>query len=86
MLPTVVEAVGGHVEVDLDGVRLWTGVLEALALGERAVLVGRPVLWGLAVDGAAGVGDMLGLLREELELAMMLAGVPDLGSLDRDLI
>ena len=55
-LPEVVEAVGGRCEVYLDGgVRRGTDVLKALALGARGVFVGRPVLWGLAVDGAAGV-------------------------------
>lgn len=76
-LPAVVEAVGGRAEVYLDGgVRRGTDVLKALALGARAVFVGRPALWGLAVDGAAGVRDVLRLLGEELEPAMVLAGVP----------
>ena len=55
-LPEVVEAVAGRCEVYLDGgVRRGTDVLKALALGARGVFVGRPVLWGLAVDGAAGL-------------------------------
>ena len=86
-LPAVVEAVGGRAEVYLDGgVRRGTDVLKALALGARAIFVGRPVLWGLAVDGAAGVRQVLGLLREELELAMVLAGLPNLGSVGADLV
>ncbi len=86
-LPAVVEAVGGRAEVYLDGgVRRGTDVLKALALGARAVFVGRPVLWGLAVDGAAGVRHVLELLREELELAMVLAGLPNLESVGADLV
>jgi 4-hydroxymandelate oxidase len=52
----------------------------------RAVLVGRPILWGLAVDGAAGVHHVLELLRAELTLAMMLAGRPDMASIDGSLV
>ena len=86
-LPAVVEAVGGRAEVYLDGgIRRGTDVLKALALGARAVFVGRPVLWGLAVDGATGVQRVLGLLREELELAMVLAGLPNLQSVGADLL
>jgi 4-hydroxymandelate oxidase len=68
------------------GVRRGTDVLKALALGARAVMVGRPVLWGLAADGQAGVERVLSLLRAELEHAMGLAGRPDLSSLDRSLL
>ena len=86
-LPEVVEAVAGRCEVYLDGgVRRGTDVLKALALGARGVFVGRPVLWGLAVDGAAGVERVLTLLRDELELAMALAGRPTLASIDRTLV
>src|SRR5215471_141283 len=86
-LPEVVEAVAGRCEVYLDsGVRRGTDVLKALALGARGVFVGRPVLWGLAVDGAAGVERVLTLLRDELELAMTLAGRPTLFSIDRALV
>lgn len=86
-LPEVVEAVDGRCEVYMDGgVRRGTDVLKALALGARAVLLGRPVLWGLAVDGEAGVTRTLTLLAEELKLAMMLSGRPTLASIDRSLI
>jgi 4-hydroxymandelate oxidase len=61
-------------------------VLKALALGACAVLVGRPVLWGLAVDGAAGAQRVLQLLRDELEVAMALAGRPTITSLDASLV
>jgi len=68
-------AVGDDAELYVDGgIRRGTDVLKALALGARAVFIGRPYLWGLAVDGEAGVGRVLGLLREELRLAMALAG------------
>ncbi len=86
-LPAVVEAVGGRAEVYLDGgVRRGTDVLKALALGARAVFVGRPVLWGLAANGAAGIRGVLGLLREELELAMVLAGVPGVEGIGPNLL
>ena len=76
-LPEVVDAVGDDVEVYMDGgVRRGTDVLVALALGARAVLVGRPPLWGLAAAGEAGALRVLELLREELELALCLAGCP----------
>jgi len=86
-LPEVVEAVAGRCEVYLDGgVRRGTDVLKTLALGARGVFIGRPMLWGLAVDGAAGVGRVLTLLRNELELAMALAGRPTLSGIDRSLV
>jgi isopentenyl diphosphate isomerase/L-lactate dehydrogenase-like FMN-dependent dehydrogenase len=74
-LPEVVEAVAGRAELLLDGgVRRGTDVVKALALGARAVMVGRPVNWGLAVDGEAGVRRVLELLREEVLLALVLLG------------
>ena len=86
-LPEVVEAVAGRCEVYMDGgIRRGTDVLKALALGARAVLLGRPVLWGLAVNGEAGVRHLLAMLRNELELAMMLSGRPTLASIDRSLV
>ncbi len=73
-LPEVVEA-SGRCEVYLDGgVRRGSDVLKALALGARAVLVGRPVLWGLAVGGEAGARHVLHLLRQDLDIAMAIAG------------
>ena len=86
-LPEVVEAVNGRCEVYLDGgVRRGTDILKALALGARAVLVGRPILWGLAANGMEGVSHVLELLRAELELAMVLAGHPMLDSIDSSLV
>jgi len=76
-LPEVVAAVGGDVEVYLDGgVRRGLDILTALALGARAVFVGRPILWSLAVGGEAGVARALAILREELERGMALLGTP----------
>ncbi|WP_329529741.1 alpha-hydroxy-acid oxidizing protein (plasmid) [Streptomyces sp. NBC_01450] len=78
-LPTVADAVAGRCEVLFDsGVRSGTDILKALALGAGAVLLGRPVLWGLAVGGQAGAHRVLDLFRTELHSAMALAGCPDL--------
>jgi 4-hydroxymandelate oxidase len=86
-LPECVDAVGGRAEVYVDGgIRRGTHVLKALALGARAVLVGRPILWGLAVAGHAGVAAVLAMLGNELERAMCLAGIPDLGSIRASLV
>ena len=86
-LPEVVEAVAGRCEVYVDGgIRRGTDVLKALALGARAVLVGRPILWGLAVGGRTGVRDVLDTLRAELDLAMALSGCASLEQLPRDLL
>jgi hypothetical protein len=68
------------------GIRRGTDILKALALGACAVLVGRPVLWGLAVDGARGVQQVLEILHSELERAMKLAGCPTLASIHRSLV
>ena len=79
-LPEVVEAVEGRVEVLVDGgVRRGTDVVKALALGAQAVMVGRPVLWGLAAGGEDGVRHVLALLRDEVELALLLCGCPTPG-------
>ncbi|MEF9902252.1 alpha-hydroxy acid oxidase [Streptomyces sp. P9-A2] len=83
-LPTVAEAVAGRCEVLFDsGVRSGTDVLKALALGADGVLLGRPVLWGLAAGGHRGVLRVLQLLGEELESALALAGCPDLAAAAR---
>ena len=74
-LPEVVEAVGDRAEVYLDGgVRRGTDVVMALALGARAVLVGRPAMYGLAFGGSKGVEQVLEILREETENALALLG------------
>ncbi|OON73485.1 alpha-hydroxy acid oxidase [Streptomyces tsukubensis] len=80
-LPGVVEAVGGRCSVLFDsGIRSGTDILRALALGADGVLCGRPVLWGLATDGEAGVGLVLGLLRTELTEALQLSGCGDVAA------
>ena len=77
LLPEIVEAVAGRIEVYVDGgIRRGADVVAALALGARAVLVGRPVLWGLAHGGEAGATRVLELLRDEIELALALCGCP----------
>ena len=87
-LPDVVAALDGTgAEVYVDGgIRRGGHVLRALALGARAVFVGRPVLWGLATGGADGVRTVLDGLTHELAHAMMLAGAPTLGRLTADLV
>ena len=77
MLPAVVDAVGGRAEVLVDGgIRRGTDVLVALALGAKAVLVGRPMLWALAAAGEAGATRLLQLLHDEIELGLRLLGAP----------
>jgi 4-hydroxymandelate oxidase len=86
-LPEIADRVGGRVPLLLDGgIRRGTDVLKALALGARAVLIGRPYLWGLAAAGEAGVGRVLDLLRAELELAMALAGCPSVADIGPSLV
>ncbi|MEO7084647.1 MAG: alpha-hydroxy acid oxidase [Gemmatimonadaceae bacterium] len=87
VLPWVVDAVGEKAEVYLDGgVRRGIDVLKALAFGARAVLVGRPVLWGLTLDGADGVRAVLQHLKSELDAAMALSGCAKISDITRDLI
>jgi 4-hydroxymandelate oxidase len=86
-LPEVVQAVAGRAPVLLDGgVRRGTDVLKALALGAHAVLLGRPILWGLASAGQAGVRQVLSLLQAELDLALALVGCPTLATVSADLV
>lgn len=87
-LPAVAGALAGSgCEVLVDGgVRRGTDVLRALALGARAVLVGRPLLWGLAVGGEAGVAHVLRLLREEVDHAMALCGCRSVAEVTPDLL
>jgi len=86
-LPAVADAVGGRIEVLMDGgIRRGSDVVKALALGARAVGVGRPVLWGLAVDGQAGVERVLALLRDELDVALSLCGCRSVAEASRELI
>jgi 4-hydroxymandelate oxidase len=86
-LPAIAEAVAGRLPILLDGgVRRGTDVLTALALGATAVGIGRPVLWGLAAGGAAGVRHVLELLRSDVDRAMALTGAASVGDVTPDLV
>lgn len=86
-LAEVVDAVGADAEVYVDGgVRRGTDVLKALALGARAVLLGRPVVWGLATGGAAGVQAVLDHFRLDVERTLRLSGCRSLAEVTRDLV
>jgi isopentenyl diphosphate isomerase/L-lactate dehydrogenase-like FMN-dependent dehydrogenase len=86
-LPVVVDAVAGRVPVLVDGsFRRGTDVLKALAFGAKAVLIARPVAWGLAAYGADGVQHVIELLRGELARAMVMCGKAKLADLDRGLV
>ena len=75
LLPEIVDAVAGRIEVYVDGgIRRGSDVVKALALGARAVLAGRAPLWGLACNGEAGARSVLELLQAEIELALALCG------------
>lgn len=87
VLPGVVERVAARVPVLMDGgVRRGTDVLKAIASGAKAVLIGRPYLYGLAVGGAPGLKRVVEVLREELTMAMALTGRRSLGELDRSVL
>ncbi len=86
-LPEVAAAVGGDALVLMDGgVRRGTHVLKALALGAQGVMVGRPILWGLAVAGRSGVAEVLSILRKEFETAMALCGCPAVSDIGPHLV
>jgi 4-hydroxymandelate oxidase len=83
VLPAIVDAVQGRIPILLDGgIRRGTDVLKSLALGASAVMIGRPILHGLAAAGATGVAHVLKILRTELEIAMALTGRATLGDID----
>jgi isopentenyl diphosphate isomerase/L-lactate dehydrogenase-like FMN-dependent dehydrogenase len=87
VLPEVVDAVGGKIPVLMDSdIRRGSDIVKALALGARAVLVARPVLWGLAAYGQPGVETVLKMLQSETARMMALCGMPNLESLDRSLV
>ncbi|KAH6933969.1 hypothetical protein HPB50_019357 [Hyalomma asiaticum] len=82
VLATIVRAVRGRCEVYMDGgVRRGTDVVKALALGARAVFIGRPIIWGLAYDGENGVSKVLDIFRTELERALALMGCASLSDI-----
>ncbi len=83
-LPAIVDRIAGRGEVYLDGgIRRGTDVIIALALGAKGVFVGRPYLYGLAVDGEQGARNILNILREDMVRALILMGCPDVMALDR---
>ena len=83
----IAEALSGKAEVYVDGgIRRGTDILKALAIGARAVMIGRPVIWGLAAQGADGVAAVLDHLRTELVRAMQLTGTASLKEANADLL
>jgi len=87
VLEDITTALDGRIEVLIDGgIRRGTDVVKALAFGARAVLIGRPILWGLAVAGEQGVRRVLEILRHELDVAMALAGCRCIDEIDIDLV
>jgi isopentenyl diphosphate isomerase/L-lactate dehydrogenase-like FMN-dependent dehydrogenase len=84
-LPAIVDEVGDAVEVLLDGgVRRGSDVVKAVALGARAVMIGRAYLWGLAADGQAGVENVLDILRSGIDSTMRVLGRSSIGELAPD--
>jgi 4-hydroxymandelate oxidase len=87
VLPAVAAAVGDRCEVYVDGgIRRGSDVFKAIALGARAVLIGRPILWGLCVGGEQGATNVLEILRRELDEAMLLCGCTSLSDINRSLL
>jgi isopentenyl diphosphate isomerase/L-lactate dehydrogenase-like FMN-dependent dehydrogenase len=83
----VVAAAGSHCEIYVDGgIRRGSDVLKAIALGARAVLVGRAILWGLCVAGQDGATQVLEILRRELDEAMLLCGCTTVSDIDLSLL
>ena len=87
VLAAIVGEVGGEVPVLVDGgIRRGTDIAAALCLGASAVLIGRPIIWGLSTYGDAGVTHAVDILRTELEMAMALLGAPTVGELNQDFL
>lgn len=87
ILPEISDAVNGRTEILMDGgIRRGTDILKAVALGAKAILTGRPVLWGLSYNGEYGVTDVLNIFNKELDLAMALCGCSDIKNITKDLI
>ncbi len=86
-LPGILDAVGSDIEVHMDGgIRSGQDVLKAVALGARAVYVGRPFLYGLAAGGEAGVSKCLDIIRNELDLTMAFCGHRDIQNVDKTIL
>lgn len=87
VLPSIVDAVGNDLTILMDGgIRRGLDAMKAIAQGAKAVLVGRPVLWGLAAGGQVGVEKALSILRTELDLAMALSGCRNVREINRNLL
>ncbi len=87
MLPEIASAVGDRIEVLFDGgIRSGQDVMKALALGARGCLIGRAYLYGLAALGEAGVRKALDIIRQEIDITMMLTGTRDLRKVTRDIL
>jgi 4-hydroxymandelate oxidase len=87
MLPQIAEAVGDKLEILIDGgIRRGTDILKALALGAKAVLIGRPIIWGLSAQGSTGVYNILQSLQYELKSAMTFCGCKKLKDITSDLV
>lgn len=87
ILPEVAQTIAGAIEIYIDGgIRRGSDILKAIALGAHATLLGRPILWGLAVDGARGAAHVLQLLKDELRLAMGLCGANSIKDITEDLV
>ena len=87
MLPHIVDLADDRCEIYVDGgIRRGSDVLKAIALGARAVLIGRPILWGLCVGGEQGAAHVLEILRRELDEAMLLCGCTTLKEINRSLL
>jgi len=86
-LPAIAQKVAGRIPILMDGgIRRGTDILKALALGAKAVLIGRPYLYGLGIAGSEGVTQILKILQKEFEMAMALTGRPHVASIDQSLI
>jgi (S)-mandelate dehydrogenase len=87
VLPSIVAELASHMEVYLDGgVRRGADVVKALALGARAVFIGRPYLYGLAASASAGVPRVLAILRAEIDLTMALLGCRTVADIDPSVV
>ncbi|TCQ10319.1 MULTISPECIES: alpha-hydroxy acid oxidase [unclassified Rhizobium] len=87
MLPRIVDAVGGDIEIHIDGgIRSGQDILKAVALGARGTYIGRPFLYGLGAGGKTGVRLALDILRKELDITMALCGKRDILDVDRDIL
>ncbi len=86
-LPDIVEAVDGRIEVLIDGgIRRGTDVVKAIALGAKAVGVGRPIIWGLAANGEEGAAHVLQILRRDFDLSMRLCGFKAVDEINKEIV